>query len=133
MTQDLLLLELVCPSCGAALTAGEEMRLTGRVRETGEAGEVRLSARFGEYRVATDLSIAEGGIVEFTCPSCERSLMVDGACTLCGGPNASVNLATGGSVEFCARRGCRGHALGGFGDLDEMIDLLNRMFKIPHD
>ena len=54
-------------------------------------------------------------------------------CRLCGGPLASVTLATGESMEFCGRKGCRGHVLGGYGDVDEMTDLLNRMFKIPHD
>jgi hypothetical protein len=44
-----------------------------------------------------------------------------------------VDLPTGEAMEFCGRAGCRGRVLGGYGDLDEMTDLLNRMFKIPHD
>ena len=34
------------------------------------------------------------------------------ACKLCGAPMASLNIAKGGYLEFCSRRGCKGHALG---------------------
>jgi hypothetical protein len=133
MTQSLLLLEVTCPNCKSLLTRGQHVPLGIHCVETGEDGEVRLSALFGDYAVETDLVIAEGATAEFWCPFCEQSLMVDTPCKLCGAPLASLNLQAGGSIEFCSRRGCRGHALGGFGDLDEMIELLNRMFKIPHD
>jgi hypothetical protein len=46
---------------------------------------------------------------------------------------ASLNIVNGGSVEFCSRRGCKGHALGGFGDVDQMMTLVNNMFRTPHD
>jgi len=133
MTQSLLLLEVTCPNCRSLLTRGQQVPLGIRRVKTGEDGEIRLSALFGDYAVETDLAIAEGETAEFRCPFCEQSLMVETACKLCGAPVASLNLQGGGSIEFCSRRGCRGHALGGFGDLDEMIELLNRMFKIPHD
>jgi predicted RNA-binding Zn-ribbon protein involved in translation (DUF1610 family) len=133
MSKPLLLLDVCCPNCQATLTRGERVLLGARVTDPPQEGEVRLSALFGEYVVETDLSIPDGTVTEFVCPTCERSIMVDVACRLCGAPQASLNLASGGSLEFCARRGCRGHALGGFGELDDMIELLNRMFKIPHD
>ncbi len=131
--QPLLLLEVHCPSCRASLTRGEQVVLLGRTVSTHQDGEIRLSALFGHDDVQTDLPIAEGDVVTFACPACERSLTIETPCKLCGGPLASVNLASGESMEVCGRRGCRGHALGGYGDVDEMTDLLNRMFKIPHD
>ena len=45
----------------------------------------------------------------------------------------SLNLKQGGYVEFCSRRGCKGHALGGVGDIDQMMNLMNRMFETPYD
>jgi hypothetical protein len=131
--QSLLLLEVFCPSCGAALTQGEQVVLEGHAVPTGQDGEIRLSALFGRNEVQTELAVGEGDVVVFACPSCERSLTVEAPCKLCGAPLASVNLASGESMEVCGRRGCRGHVLGGYGDVDEMTDLLNRMFKIPHD
>jgi hypothetical protein len=133
MSQQLLLLDVSCPGCRASLTRGDQVALHAHVKDTSQEGEVRLSARFGDYTIESDVDIPAGSVTEFLCPSCDHSLMIDAPCKLCGAPMASVNLATGGSLEFCSRRGCQGHALGGFGDLDEMIDLLNRMFKIPHD
>jgi hypothetical protein len=129
----LLLLEVSCPNCRAMLTRGEQVVLQGHAVPAHEDGEIRLSAIFGRAEVQTDLSIGEGDVVTFSCPSCERSLTIDAPCKLCGGPLASVNLASGESMEVCGRRGCPGHAFGGYGDVDEMTDLLNRMFKIPHD
>ena len=133
MSQPLLLLEVRCPNCQAALTQGQHVVLGAHVVPTHQDGEIRLSALFGDYQAQTDLTIGDGDVLTFTCPACERSLMVDTPCKLCGGPLASVNLASGETMEFCGRKGCRGHALGGYGDVDEMTDLLNRMFKIPHD
>jgi hypothetical protein len=46
---------------------------------------------------------------------------------------ASLNLTSGGYLEFCSRRGCKGHALGGVGDIDQMMNLMNRMFETPYD
>lgn len=133
MSHPLLLLEVHCPNCSAKLTAGEQVVLSARVVSTGQDGEYRLSALFGDSRVESDLAVGDGDALVFACPSCERSLTVEAPCGLCGGPLASVDLAGGGALEVCGRRGCRGHALGGYGDPDEMTDLLNRMFKIPHD
>jgi hypothetical protein len=133
MDQPLLLLDVHCPNCSAALTVGHQVVLSGHVVGSGQDGEVRLSALFGDTRADTDLIVADGESVTFTCPYCERSLTVETPCRFCGGPLASVNLSSGESMELCGRQGCRGHVLGGYGDLDEMNDLLNRMFKIPHD
>lgn len=133
MNQPLLLLDVHCPNCQAVLTTGQRVVLGARVVGTGQEGQMRLSALFGDSRAETDLALADGDAVTFTCPYCERSLTVETPCKFCGGPLASVSLASGESMEVCGRRGCRGHALGGYGDVDEMTDLLNRMFKIPHD
>ena len=35
--------------------------------------------------------------------------------------------------RICSRRSCKGHALGGVGDIDQMINLMNRMFETPYD
>ncbi len=133
MSNPLLLLEVYCPSCEAPLTNDQQVVLQAHVVSTEQDGEIRLSALFGTSGVETDLTIGEGAVVTYACPSCERSLTVETPCKFCGAPLASVNLPTGEAMEFCGRAGCRGRVLGGYGDVDEMTDLLNRMFKIPHD
>jgi len=133
VSQKLLILETSCPACRAILTEGDRVRLDVHVAATDEDGVLYMSAVFGDYGLSTDLSIGDGTVVEFRCPHCDASLMLRHTCALCGAPMASINITSGGHLEFCSRRGCRGHALGGFGDIDQMMALVNRMLKTPHD
>lgn len=133
MSKQMLVLELCCPQCKELLTDGMKVRLDGYVRETHAKGEILVSAIFGDYTVETDLDIKEGYIADFSCPQCEASIMIPQTCKICGAPNASLDLKSGGYIEFCSRRGCKGHALGGIGDVDEMMSLMNRMFDTPYD
>jgi predicted RNA-binding Zn-ribbon protein involved in translation (DUF1610 family) len=133
MTKQMLVVELSCPQCGFALTEGTRVRLDGHVRRTHQEGAVSLSAVFGDYAVESDLALEEGDIVDFSCPKCDASVMVGITCKLCGAPMASLNIVKGGYLEFCSRRGCKAHALGGQGNVDDMMSLMNRMFDTPYD
>ncbi len=133
MSQHMLLLEVSCPNCHAALTEGTRVHLDAYIKDTNQEATVYLSAVFGDYSIECDVKIPEGAIVQFRCPSCEQSVMLEMPCKLCGAPMASLNILKGGSLEFCSRRGCQGHALGGFGDVDQMMALINSMFNTPHD
>lgn len=133
MTRKMLLLELVCPSCEAGLTEGTQVVLDAYVEAIHQDGPIRLSAIFGDASVVTELAIPEGAVAQFRCPRCDASLMLSIPCKLCGAPVASLNLAGGGYLEFCSRRGCKGYALGGLGNVDQMMSLLNRMFETPYD
>ena len=133
MSKQLLLLEACCPNCQAVLTEGQRVHLDAYVKDTNQDGTIYLSAIFGDYTIETDLRIPDGMTAEFRCPVCEMSVMLQMPCKLCGAPMASVNLQPGGVLEFCSRRGCKGHALGGFGDVDQLMALLTQMFNPPHD
>ncbi len=133
MSQQMLLLDVSCPNCGVVLTEGQKVHLDAYIKDTNQEATVYLSAVFGDYSIDCDLKIPEGAIVQFRCPSCEQSVMLEMPCRLCGAPMASLNIVKGGTLEFCSRRGCQGHALGGFGDVDQMMTLINSMFNTPHD
>ena len=45
----------------------------------------------------------------------------------------SLDIAKGGYLEFCSRRGCKAHAIGGTGNIDDMMSLMHRMFETPYD
>ena len=96
MTRQMLVLELCCPQCGAALTEGTRVRLYGHVRRTHQQGEVSLSAVFGDYSVEADLTLEEGDVVDLSCPKCEASVMLPLACKICG--------ATHGVAQPCQGR-----------------------------
>jgi len=133
MSKQMLVMELACPHCDAPLTDGARVRLGARMPETGQEGEIVLSAVFGDHSVETDLEIAQGATVEFACPACEASLMLPVACKTCRAPMAALNLVRGGYLEFCSRQGCRAHGIGGVGDIDQQMGLMNRMLDTPYD
>jgi len=54
--------------------------------------------------------------------------MLNTPCKLCGATMASLNSPRA-DTSSSARAGMQGHALGGFGDIDQMIGLVNRMMK----
>jgi len=133
VTKQMLVLDLACPQCGARLTEGARLRLYGHLRRAHQQGEVSFSAVFGDYGVETDLDFREGDVLDLACPRCEASVMLPLACKLCGAAMASLDIVRGGYLEFCSRRGCKAHALGGTGNLDDMMSLMNRMFETPYD
>ncbi len=133
MASTLLRMELSCPYCACVLTKGNRVVLDAFVKATHQDGQVALSALFGDYSVETDLEIPDGAVAEFRCPECDASIMLAIPCRICGAPMASLNLPGGGYLEFCSRRGCKGHALGGVGDVDDMVSLMNRMCETPYD
>ena len=132
MSTKLLLTEVICPKCGADLNEGDRIPLDGIVAGSSARGVVKLSAIFGDYSIETDLDIPEGSLVTFICPKCEESLMVSQKCEICQAPLASLELKKVGHVDFCTRRGCSGHALGGLGDVNQMIELLNKITDTPN-
>lgn len=133
MSKEMLVLELFCPHCKALLTKDSKVKLDAHVQESNQNGEIHLSAVFGDYSMEGDLEIKEGHLVDFRCPECDASLMLAVTCKLCQAPMTSLNLRDQGYIEFCSRRGCRGHALGGIGDIDQMMQLMNKMFETPYD
>lgn len=132
MSKSLLLMEVSCPKCGADLTEGKYIPLDGTLADSTGQGVIKLSAYFGDHNIKTDLEIPEGAIVNFSCPKCEESLAISSTCSICHAPLASLDLKKGGHVDFCTRRGCQGHALGGFGDVNQMIELMNRITDTPN-
>jgi predicted RNA-binding Zn-ribbon protein involved in translation (DUF1610 family) len=133
MASKLLRMELSCPSCKCVLTKGNKVVLDAFVRATHQDGQVAISALFGDYSVDTELDIPDGAVVEFRCPECDASIMLAIPCRSCGAPMASLTLPSGGYLEFCSRRGCKGHAIGGVGNVDDMVSLMNKMCETPYD
>ena len=129
MSKSMLVLEASCPNCDAPLTEGQVVHLDAYCKDINQDGAVFLSAVFGDYSVKTDVQIPSGIGRRVPLPELRESVMLQMPCRLCGAPMASLNLKTGGCVEFCSRAGCKGHALGGFGDVDDMMTLVNTMLE----
>jgi RNA polymerase subunit RPABC4/transcription elongation factor Spt4 len=126
-----LLLETACPHCHHDLNQGDWIDLVLRLPD-GRQGIISLSAFFGDYSVKVPFFIEEGALATLFCPHCQKDLTAEHKCTLCAAPMFSLGIKTGGAIAVCTRRGCQGHALGGFGDPDEMILLINKLVDTPY-
>ena len=73
--------------------------------------ELFLSCLYGSFRFETGAAVSRDEITRFRCPHCGESLVTGAPCGTCEAPVAALALAGGGSVDFCTRRGCKGHRL----------------------
>jgi hypothetical protein len=79
-----------------------------------------LSCLYGSFRFETGAPVSRDEVTRFRCPHCAESLVTDAACGTCGAPMAGLSLSEG-SVDFCTRRGCKGHRL----NVDDPTKLLD--------
>lgn len=109
-------IEVSCPRCnhslldeGWAIDGSPSIRVTvwyGR-----EQGWLRLSSRYGSFRVEAEREIPVGAVMSFFCPHCHGHLAGSWACPQCDAPMVPMIVRGGGVVQFCSRRGCESHML----------------------
>lgn len=126
-----LILETVCSACHHPLNDGEWIVLKLRLPGKGE-GTISLSAYFSDYSVKLPFFIEEGVLGSFSCPHCSATLNTNKHCQVCQAPLFTLGIKTGGIIDVCTRKGCKAHALGGFGDPDEMMALINKLVDTPY-
>jgi len=125
-----LLLEAVCPHCKKDLTKDEWITLHFRL-EDGRGGRLSLSAYFCTYTSKVPFHIKNGTIATMYCLHCKTDLAKNEKCILCNAPLFSIGIKTGGAIDVCSRKGCRGHAMGGFGNSEELMVLINNLVDSP--
>ncbi len=95
-----------------------------RVRQGGREGDVYLDPAYGSFNHRSDIEIAEGSVVSFSCPQCGVSLEEpDRFCGTCSAPLFVMHLPRGGRIEGCTRKGCFAHRL-------EVIDLGAQLLRL---
>ncbi len=123
--------EVSCPRCNHSLMDTTHL-LDGypSIRVTRshghEHGWLRLSCLYGSYTVESSSEIPVDAVVDFFCPHCCAHLIGASSCPDCSAPMVPMIVRSGGIVQICSRRGCKGHildlsahALNGQGDLPE--------------
>lgn len=105
-----------CPRCNRSLMDADHfldgypmVRVTASFRR--KHGWVRLSSLYGDYRIESEYEIPQGAIVHFFCPSCHAELRSTRLCANCDAPMIILAVRSGGTVQFCSRRGCKAHQL----------------------
>lgn len=74
-----------------------------------ERGTIHLCSVYECFENKSDVDLKKGEIVDFTCPHCNKDLLVKEECKLCDAPMVSLMLDTGGRVSLCSRDGCSNH------------------------
>lgn len=112
-----------CPRCNHTLMdPGHPIDDAPSVRVTvsfeRQHGWLRLSSLYGSPAIESEHDIPVDVVVDFFCPHCHAELKSASNCPECGAPMVAMIVRSGGIVQICSRRGCRGHMLdlngGGF-------------------
>ena len=74
-------------------------------------GWVRLSSLYGSYNVEREYDVPPGSVQQIFCPHCHTELIGSTDCPECGTPMVPMIVRSGGIVQICPRRGCKGHLL----------------------
>jgi methionyl-tRNA synthetase len=72
-------------------------------------GYLYLSSTYGSFQTEAEMPLEEGEIIKLFCPHCDKTLVVDETCEVCGANMARVDLDVGGLIHFCTRKGCYTH------------------------
>jgi len=92
-----------------AIDGSPAIRVTASFERT--HGWLRLSALYGSFTVESEYPIRADAVVDFFCPHCHTELKGASCCPLCSAPMVSMIVRSGGIVQICSRRECKGHML----------------------
>jgi NADH:ubiquinone oxidoreductase subunit E len=109
-------LDVNCARCNHTLMdPGHPLDGRPSIRVTVSYGQrhswMALSSQYGSYHIETEYDVPNDTLVQFSCPHCHADLIGGAICGDCGAPMVPMLVKGGGVVQFCSRRGCRGHIL----------------------
>ncbi|HNS74093.1 MAG TPA: hypothetical protein PKI81_11845 [bacterium] len=91
-----------------------------------ETGLIHLDPIYGSFKNISQITVPDGELVEFLCPTCKVSLQdADQRCSVCSAPMFAMQLPKGGIVEGCLRNGCQFHSL----KLVSSDELVKRLYE----
>ncbi len=129
-------LEVQCPFCMKSFMCEEHKlhhypSIKLNVMTPKQRGTIHLCSVYECFDHFSDIDIPDKTIVEFTCPHCNKELLVKEECKICGAPMVSLTLKTGGRVNICSRKGCSNHYVA-FEDLNSELLSFYEKFKYGH-
>lgn len=124
-------LHVKCPHCRKALM-DDEVKLHDHpsiklnIVTPDERGVIYLCSIFECYDHETDIELKKGTVVDVYCPKCNKELLINEECNVCGAPMVSFVLRVGGRVNICSRYGCSNHYVA-------FQDLSSELSKFYHE
>jgi len=108
--------DVSCPRCNHSLMDSEHLidgypsiRVTVSFKD--KHGWSALSSLYGSYNVDSEYEIPDNVLVHIFCPHCHSELNSGATCGICGASMVPMIVRSGGIVQICSRRGCKGHIL----------------------
>lgn len=107
-------LHVKCPHCRKSLMDEEVLlhdypSIKLNVVTIEDRGVIYLCSLYECYDHQTELDLKKGTVVDFYCPKCNKELLVNEECKVCGAPMVAFVLKVGGRVSICSRDGCANH------------------------
>jgi ssDNA-binding Zn-finger/Zn-ribbon topoisomerase 1 len=124
-------LHVKCPHCRKSLM-DEEVKLHDHpsiklnIVTPDERGVIYLCSIFECYDHETDITMKKGTVVDVYCPKCNKEMLINEECNVCGAPMVSFVLRVGGRVAICSRYGCANHYVA-------FQDLSSELSKFYHE
>lgn len=114
--QKIFPLQVSCPRCHHSLIKTEHLIdnhpcIHVTVSFGRKHGWLRLSSLYGSYSIESEHEIPPDTEVNFFCPYCHAELVGSSDCPECSAPMILMIVQNGGVIQFCSRRGCKGHIL----------------------
>ncbi len=124
-------LHVKCPHCRKSLMDEDTLlhdypSIKLNINTPEERGVIYLCSVYECYDHHTQLEIKKGTVVDFYCPHCNKELLVNEECKICGAPMVAFVLKVGGRVSICSREGCANHYIA-------FEDLSSELTKFYHE
>ena len=110
-----------CPNCLTSLMDNEK-ELHGfpsiklNIVTPEDRGVIYICSVYECFDHTSNIDIKDNTVVDLYCPNCNKELLVNEECKICGAPMVSFVLKVGGRVNICSRKGCSNHYVA-FSDL----------------
>jgi (2Fe-2S) ferredoxin len=109
-------LKVNCPRCNHTLMdpahsidGHPSIRLT--VSFAHKHGWLRLSSLYGSHSHESEHDVPEDSLLNIFCPHCHTELNGASHCPECTAAMVPLIIRSGGIVQICPRKGCKGHLL----------------------
>ena len=107
-------LQVKCPHCRKSLMDNEKLlhdapSIKLNIVTPEERGVLYICSIYECFDHETNISVPRDTVVDTYCPHCNKELLVNEECKICGAPMVSFVLQTGGRVNICSRNGCSNH------------------------
>ncbi|HPE35449.1 MAG TPA: hypothetical protein PLI65_11700 [Bacteroidales bacterium] len=123
-------LAVKCPHCGESLMDLNHLihgypSVKVNIETKRARGIIWLCSIYDCFDHENNIELREDEEVQFYCPHCNQSLMLETRCNLCNAQMVGFNIKVGGKVDICSRKGCKNHYV----VFENLADEINKFYQ----